>query len=80
MSHQAKTDGMGFVGIDAPLTTFERQVTQERYISVGKVGDAHENASIQSFFAPLDCELIDRRIWETEAKARSAIFTRIEFW
>jgi Integrase core domain len=48
--------------------------------SVGSVGDAHDNAMAQSFFATLECELIDRRSWKTHTEARLAIFTRIEAW
>jgi Integrase core domain len=34
----------------------------------------------KSFFATLECELIDRRTWQTKAQARQAIFTWIEAW
>lgn len=34
----------------------------------------------ESFFASLECELIDRRIWKTFAQARMEIFTWIEGW
>jgi transposase InsO family protein len=34
----------------------------------------------ESFFATLECELIDRRSWKTKAEARLAIFTWIESW
>ncbi len=34
----------------------------------------------ESFFASLECELIDRRAWKTFAEARMAIFTWIEGW
>jgi putative transposase len=32
----------------------------------------------ESFFATLECELIDRRIWQSETEARLALFTYIE--
>ena len=48
--------------------------------SMGTVGDAYDNAMAESFFATLECELIDRRIWKTQAEARTAIFTWIEGW
>ena len=35
---------------------------------------------LQSFFARLECELIDRRSWKSFAEARMAIFTWIEGW
>jgi putative transposase len=48
--------------------------------SMGSVGDAYDNAMAESFFASLECELIDRRSWKTYADARTAIFTWIEGW
>ena len=48
--------------------------------SMGSVGDAYDNAMAESFFASLECELIDRRSWKTFAEARLAIFTWIEAW
>ena len=48
--------------------------------SMGTVGDAYDNAMAESFFATLECELIDRRVWKTHTEARHAIFTWIEAW
>ena len=48
--------------------------------SMGSVGDAYDNAMAESFFASLECELIDRRSWKSFAEARMAIFTWIEAW
>jgi hypothetical protein len=48
--------------------------------SMGAVGDAYDNAMAESFFATLECELIDRRVWRTHTEARLAIFTWIEGW
>ena len=48
--------------------------------SMGTVGDAYDNAMAESFFATLECELIDRRVWKTQTEARLAIFTWIESW
>ena len=48
--------------------------------SMGTVGDAYDNAMAESFFATLECELIDRRNWKTHTEARLAIFTWIEAW
>ena len=48
--------------------------------SMGTVGDTYDNAMAESFFASLECELIDRRSWKTKAEARLAIFTWIESW
>lgn len=48
--------------------------------SMGTVGDAYDNAMAESFFASLECELIDRRVWKTLTEARMAVFTWIESW
>jgi putative transposase len=48
--------------------------------SMGSVGDAYDNAMAESFFATLECELIDRRRWPSFAQARMEIFTWIEGW
>ncbi len=42
--------------------------------SMGSVGDAYDNALCESFFATLECELIERRSFRTKAEARMAIF------
>ena len=45
---------------------------------MGSVGDAYDNALRESFFATLECELLDRRRFPTQAEARMAIFDFIE--
>ena len=46
--------------------------------SMGSVGDAYDNAMCESFFATLECELLDRHRFKTQAEARSAGFAFIE--
>jgi putative transposase len=48
--------------------------------SMGSVGDCFDNAMCESFFATLECELLDRRRFRTQAEARMAIFDFIEGW
>lgn len=48
--------------------------------SMGTVGDAYDNTMAESFFATLECELIERRSWKTKTEARLAIFRWIESW
>lgn len=48
--------------------------------SMGTVGDAYDNAMAESFFASLECELIERRSFKTKTEARHALFTYIEGW
>ena len=48
--------------------------------SMGSVGDCYDNAMAESFFATLECELIDRHSFKTQADAKMAIFEFIEGW
>jgi putative transposase len=48
--------------------------------SMGSVGDAYDNAMAESFFASLECELLDRYTFRAHAEARIAIFRYIEGW
>lgn len=47
---------------------------------MGSIGDAYDNAMAESFFASLECELIDRRSFKTKTEARLAVFSWIEGW
>ena len=44
------------------------------------MGDAYDNALCASFFATVECELLDRRRFKTLAEARMAIFDSVERW
>jgi putative transposase len=46
--------------------------------SMGSVGDCFDHALIESFFATLECELIDRRHWHTREEARLEVFWWLE--
>ena len=46
--------------------------------SMGSVGDAYDNAMCESFFATLECELLDRQRFPTQAQAKMAVFDFIE--
>jgi putative transposase len=46
--------------------------------SMGTAGDALDNAVAESFFAALECELLDRHAWPTRAGLRTAVFDYIE--
>jgi putative transposase len=47
---------------------------------MGSVGDAYDNAMCESFFATLECELLSRRRFRSQAEARMAVFTFIKGW
>ncbi len=48
--------------------------------SMGSVGDCFDNAMAESFFATLECELLERSTFRTRAEAERAIFEFIEGW
>ena len=47
---------------------------------MGSVGDAYDNAMAESFFATLECELIDRRRFRSPVEAEPVVFAWIEGW
>ena len=46
--------------------------------SMGSVGDAYDNAMCESFFATLECELLERHRFRNPSEARRAVFDFIE--
>ena len=46
--------------------------------SMGSVGDCYDNAMCESFFASLECELLDQHRFRTQAQAKMAVFDYIE--
>jgi putative transposase len=59
--------------------TFGRRLQQAGLVaSMGTVGDALDNAVAESFFATLECELLDRYDWPTRQALRTAVFDFVE--
>ena len=48
--------------------------------SMGSVGDCYDNAMCESFFATLECELLNQERFKTVEEARRAVFDYIEGW
>ena len=48
--------------------------------SMGSVGDAYDNAMCESFFATLECELLERCRFTSKIEAKMACFSFIEGW
>jgi len=48
--------------------------------SMGSVGDCYDNAMAESFFATLECELIERVPLRTISQAKRELFSFIEGW
>ena len=58
---------------------FLRALTRHRMIgSMGRVGSSGDNAAMESFFALLQKNVLDRRSWTTREQLRIAIVTWIE--
>jgi len=47
---------------------------------MGSLGDAYDNALCESFFATLECELMDRHSFRSRGEAARAVFEFIEGW
>ena len=45
---------------------------------MGSVGDAYDNAVIESFWGRMQTELLDRRQWKTRTELANAIFDYLE--
>jgi putative transposase len=57
----------------------QRALTRHRMVgSMGQVGAAGDNAAIESFFALLQRNVLDRRRWDSRDELRIAIVTWIE--
>jgi putative transposase len=48
--------------------------------SMGSVGDCFDNALCETFFATLECELLNHESFKTQAEGRTAVFQFIEGW
>jgi len=48
--------------------------------SMGSAGDCYDNALCESFFATLECELLDGQRFKTQAKVRMDVFEFLEGW
>ena len=58
---------------------FGRRLTDIGLVaSMGTLGDALDNAVAESFFATLECELLNRHDWPTRQALRTAVFDFIE--
>ena len=48
--------------------------------SMGTIGDAYDNAVIESFWARMQTELLDRKQWSTRIELANAIFEYLEIF
>ena len=67
--------------VTPPLSAFGKRCRDAGILpSMGSVGDCYDNAMAESFFASLECELIDVTDFRGRAEAKSEIFRYIEGW
>ena len=69
-----------YIGRDTSLAFGKRCREMGVVTSTGSAGDCFDNAMAESFFATLECELIQRRAFQTQAEAHMAVFQFIEGW
>ena len=48
--------------------------------STGTVADCYDNTMSESFFATLECELLEKKPFQTQAQARMAVYDFSEGW
>ena len=66
-------------GSQFPSRKFRRALTRHRMVgSMGRVGSSGDNAAMESFFALLQKNVLDRRTWTTREQLRIAMVTWIE--
>jgi putative transposase len=60
---------------------FGKRLREARLLgSMGTVGDCYDNSMMESFWATMQLELLDRRAWKTRDELANAIFEWIECW
>ncbi len=47
---------------------------------MGSIADCYDNAMIESFWARMQVELLDRRRWNTRIELANAMFEYLEIW
>ncbi|TDC05841.1 hypothetical protein E1267_18165 [Nonomuraea longispora] len=63
---------------NASIAVGQRCEQAEVRPSTGRTGTCFDNVVTESFFASLECELLDRRTFHTSSEAERAIFSYIE--
>jgi putative transposase len=59
--------------------TFSQRIRSAKLVqSIGTVGDAFDNAVVESFWGRMQTELLDRQRWTTRVELSTAIFDWIE--
>lgn len=68
-------------GSQTPVSRFSKSSTNHRVLqSIGTVGDAFDNALVESFVDTLETELIAGRVWRTRSQLELAIVERVAWF
>ncbi len=68
-------------GVQYAALDYQRLLARHQIVpSMSRRANCYDNAVVESFFATLEWELIERSDWHTRAEARLAIFEYIECW
>ncbi len=68
-------------GSQYAATAYQAMLSQHgMQCSMSRKGDCLDNAAVESFFATLEKELINRSDWATRREAQAALFWWIEGW
>jgi putative transposase len=68
-------------GVQYAASEFQRLLLYKGIVaSMSRKGNCYDNAVVESFFATMEWELIERSDWQTRNEARLAIFEYIECW
>jgi transposase InsO family protein len=83
--HQRSPDGETVIhsdqGTQFTSWAFTRRAVDSGLLpSMGSVGDAYDNALMESFWSRMQVELLDRRRWKTRTELANAIFEYLEIF
>ena len=68
--------GVQYASVDYQLLLQSRNIC----VSMSRVGDCYDNATMESFWGTLKTELVHQRKYRTREEARQSIFKYIECW
>ncbi len=86
MALRARCPGSGLLhhsdrGVQYAAFDYQAVLARHRIApSMSRRANCYDNAVVESFFATLEWELIERSDWQTRDEARGAIFEYIECW
>lgn len=86
MAVEARCPGSGLLhhsdrGVQYASLDYQELLARHRIVvSMSRRANCYDNAVVESFFATLEWELIERNDWATRDAARVAIFDYIECW